>query len=471
MSPSRLLLALAALAAMPVAALADPKFASLFQDHAVLQRDKPIQIWGTADAGEHLAVAFGGQTVSVTATGDGKWLATLDPQTANSEGADLIVAGKSVVTIHDVVVGDVWICSGQSNMEFTVEAKDGVYGVENAPSEIAAARYPSIRQFKVARKSSAAAAADVSGNWKPCSPDTVGEFTAVGYYFARDLTERLHVPIGIINATWARTPIESWMSPDSVATFPELGSDKPLPGSAVGSEDSWVPCSLYNGMIAPLVPFGIAGVLWYHGESNVAHAAQYAKQFPVLITSWRAHFNQGDFPFLWVQLANFAPHDPQPGEQWAALREAQSKALSLPATGQAIAIDIGEKNNVYPHNKQEVGRRLALIAKAIVYSFAVDYSGPVFDKAVSDGSAMRVHFFFAGEGLTASGKPLQSFELAGADKVFHPAVANISGDSVIVRSGAVPKPIAVRYAWRNAPDANLFNGAGLPAAPFRSDSW
>ena len=197
MFPSRLLaLALASCAAMPLTALADPKLASLFQDHAVVQRDKPIQIWGTADAGEHLAVAFGGQTVPVTAGDDGKWLVTLDPQLANSAGADLIVAGKSVVTIHDVVVGDVWICAGASNMEFTVEAHDGIYGVENASTEVPSARYPLIRQFKVARKASAAALDSATGDWKPCAPETVGDFTAAGYFFARDLADRLDALFG-----------------------------------------------------------------------------------------------------------------------------------------------------------------------------------------------------------------------------------------------------------------------------------
>ncbi|HZZ20518.1 MAG TPA: sialate O-acetylesterase [Opitutaceae bacterium] len=468
MTPSRLLfLALVSCAALPPVLRADPKLASLFQDHAVLQRDKPIQIWGTSDAGEHLAVAFGGQTVTVTAGADGKWMATLDPQGANSAGGDLLVAGKSVVTAHDVVVGDVWLCAGASNMEFTLEAHDGVYGAENAATETAAARYPSIRQFKVARKASAAAADSVSGDWKACSPETAGEFSAVGYFFARDLADRLDVPIGILNVSWARSSIAAWLSPGALPDFP--GSANGAAEAGVG--DPSLASSLYNGMVTPLLPFAIKGIVWYQGEGDVSRAADYAKEFPALITSWRTHFNQGDFPFLWVQLANYSPHEAQPGEPWAALREAQAKALSLPATGQAVAIDIGEKANVYPHNKQEVGRRLALIAKAQIYSFAVDYSGPTYDKATADGSAMRVHFLFAGEGLTASGKPLQSFELAGADKVFHPASANISGDSVIVRSAAVPKPVAVRYAWRNAPDANLFNGAGLPAAPFRSDSW
>jgi sialate O-acetylesterase len=443
----------------------------LFQDHAVLQRGKPIAIWGTADAGEHLSVNFAGQTVAATAGADGRWSVALDPLDGNDAGADLTVAGKTVVTIHDILVGEVWLCAGQANMEFTVEKQGDEYGVDNAAAEVAAARYPAIRQFKVARKASAAPADDATGDWRECSPETVGEFTAVGYFFARDLVDRLNVPIGLINCTWASTPLEAWMSPDSLAAFAGFSNGHPVPGAAPATEDPWVPASLFNGMVHPLLRFPIGGVIWYQGESNVGHAAEYAAHFPALITAWRSQFGVGDFPFLWVQLANYNPPNAPPGEQWAYLREAQSKALSLPGTGQAIAIDIGEPGNIHPRNKQEVGRRLALIAKAQVYSVSVDYSGPVFDQAVVDGSSIKVHFLFAGEGLTASGKPLQSFELAGADKVFHPASAIIRGDSVVVRSGQVTKPVAVRYAWRNAPDANLFNGAGLPAAPFRSDAW
>jgi sialate O-acetylesterase len=301
-----------------------------------------------------------------------------------------------------------------------------------------------------------------------CFPESVGSFTAVGYFFAKDLNERLNVPIGLINCTWAGTPIESWMSPDALAA---AANGHALPGAASGNGDPLLPASLYNGMIHPLTGFPIAGVIWYQGEANVGHAAEYAVQFPALIKGWRAQFGEGDFPFLWVQLANYNPPGAPAGAQWAYLREAQSKALALPMTGQAITIDIGENGNIQPKNKQEVGRRLALIAKAQVYSVAVDDSGPVFDKAEVDGSSMKVHFLFAGEGLTASGKPLQSFELAGADKVFHPAGAVIRGDTIIVRSAQVLRPVAVRYGWRNAPDANLFNGAGLPAAPFRSDAW
>jgi len=467
----RLSLALASCAVFPMTGLADPQLASLFQDHAVLQRDKPINVWGKADPGEHLSVNFGDQTLTVTAGADGKWTVVFDALGANASGADLTVAGKSVVTIHDILIGEVWLCSGQSNMEFEVNDPASSYAVDNADSEVSEARYPSIRQFKVARNAPATPADGAAGDWKVCSPETVGQFTAVGYYFARDLADRLNVPIGIIDAAWTGTPIESWMSAAALSKFRPVSNGHPVPGAPASAMDPYVASSLYNGMIHPLLSFGVRGVLWYQGESNVDNASAYAALFQAMITQWRADFGGGDFPFLWVQLANFNPPNAPPGNQWAFLREAQSRALSLPLTGQAVAIDIGDPNNIHPKNKQEVGRRLALIAKAKVYEVPVDYSGPVYDKAVVEGSNIKVHFLFAGEGLTASGKPLQSFELAGADKVFYPATAIIRGDSVVVGCTKVPKPVAVRYAWRNAPDANLFNGAGLPAAPFRSDTW
>jgi sialate O-acetylesterase len=452
-------------------ALAVPEPAPLFQDHAVLQSDKPIPVWGRAVPGEHVTVSFAGQAVGATAGPDGRWIAVLAPLAANSSGVDLAIAGTTTVTLHDILVGEVWLCSGQSNMLFMVDSGEPGHSVTNAAAEVAAARYPLIRHFKVAGRASAAPVDIAKGAWTVCSPQTVGHFTAVGYFFARDLFKRLNVPIGIINSTWGGTPVESWMSPVALSAFPGLFIGRPTEGATPDPEDPMAPGSLFNGMIHPLLPYAIRGVIWYQGEGNVRHVADYDVHFKAMITAWRSHFGQGDFPFFWVQLANFTSPTEPPGELWAFIREAQSRALSLPATGQAVAIDIGEANNVHPRNKQEVGRRLALIAKAKVYSIPVDCSGPVLDRIEKEGSSIRVRFSFAGEGLTASDKPLQSFEVAGDDRVFHPASAVIRGGSILVQSAAVKRPVAVRYAWRNAPEANLYNGAGLPAAPFRSDDW
>jgi sialate O-acetylesterase len=472
MSPLRpLALTLASCAGLVLTAAAAPVPAGLFQDHAVLQRDKPVPVWGRADPGEHVVVSFAGQTVGATTGDDGRWIIVLAPLAASAAGADLTITGKATVTLHDILVGEVWLCAGQSNMEFTVDNHNAVYRVENAAAEVAAANFPGIRQFKVGRRAAAAPTDLLAGDWRPCTPATAGQFTAVGYFFARDLHTRLGVPVGLINCTWADTPLEAWLSPAALAAFPGFRNGHPVPGAPPGREDPWVPAALFNGMVHPVIPAAIRGILWYQGESNVGRAAAYAEQFPALITAWRSHFGQGDLPFLWVQLANFAAGSSPAGGQWAALREAQAKALALPATGQAVAIDIGEPHNIQPRNKQEVGRRLALIAKAQVYGIPVEASGPVFDGAVPEGRALRVHFLDAGEGLTAAGKPLQALEVAGADRVFHPAKALIQGDSILVSSPLVPQPVAVRYAWSNAPEANLFSGTGLPAAPFRSDSW
>jgi sialate O-acetylesterase len=447
-----------------------PTLGSPFRDHAVLQRDKPLPIWGRGEPGERISVSFHGQEAETVAGADGRWSVVLAPLAQDAAGQVLSVQGKGAVRVQDVVLGDVWICSGQSNMEFTLNS-GGVFRVDNADAEVAAARYPLIRQFKVAHQTAASPQDYVPGDWRPCTPATAAEFTAVGYFFARDLYRRTGVPMGIINCTWSGSPLEAWMSKAALAAFPGFTNGHPLPGAPQGKDDFWVPSTLFNGMVNPLLPYGIRGALWYQGESNVGRAALYSVQFPALISSWRSLFGQGDFPFLWVQLPGYAAADDHSGQAWAFLREAQSKALALPMTGQAVIFDGGDIRNIHPRDKQEVGRRLALIAKAKVYGIPVDYSGPVFRAAVPEGRALRVTFAFAGEGLTASVKALQSFEIAGQDRHFHRATAEVRGDSVLVWSPAVPQPVAVRYAWADAPVAELFNGAGLPAAPFRSDSW
>jgi sialate O-acetylesterase len=464
----RTLLVLAC-AGTAAAAPAAPELAPPFRDHAVLQQGRPVPVWGRAAPGEHVSVSFAGQRVGATADPDGRWIAVLAPLAASGVGADLTVAGREAATVHDVLVGEVWLCSGGGNMEFAVNDGSFTYRVRDAAAEAAGARYPLLRQFKVARQASAEPMDGAAGDWTACSPATVGSFTAVGYFFARELVLRLGVPIGIINCTWTGTPIESWMSPAALSAFPGYSNGHRAGAGPVA--DPWVPSCLFNGMIHPLLPYAVRGVVWYQGEGNVGRAAAYAAQFPALITSWRSHFGEADMPFLWVQLAGYAAAGSGPGEPWARLREAQAAALALPGTGQAVAIDIGEPGNLYPRNKQEVGRRLALIAKARVYSIPVDYSGPEFAGVSAEGASVRVSFLFAGDGLTAAGKPLQSFQVAGADRVFHAASAIIRDDTVLVHSPAVAQPVAVRYAWSNSPEANLYSGDGLPAAPFRSDDW
>lgn len=476
-----------------------------FQDHAVLQRDKPLPVWGRADPGERVTVEFKGQRVGTVAGPDGRWIVYLEPVAVSVEPAELTVTGKNTVTIRDVLVGEVWLASGQSNMEWSV-AKSA-----DAGREIAAANFPLIREFNVARTSSQEPADTATGAWRRCTPETVGGFSAVAYFFARNLHRRLGVPVGILNSTWGGTAIEVWMDTftlqstaawtginarwqEGLAEFEERKINHPLemaawreaeekaragktpnplpwPRPPVGPGTPYAPAGLFNGMIAPLQPYALRGALWYQGESNWARPADYAELFPAMIRAWRAQWNQGDFPFYFVQLANYTvPNDPSE-RGWAWLREAQTAALTLPATGMVVTLDIGDPKDIHPVNKQEVGRRLALHARTQVYDLPGDANGPVFASAQREGKSLRVRFTHVADGLTAEKKPPQALEIAGADRRFYPATGRIEHATLLVSAPEVPEPVAVRYAWNNNPEANLFNGNGLPAAPFRSDSW
>ena len=519
-------LVLSLLAALS-AARAEVTLAPLFTDHAVLQRDKPVPVWGRATAGERITVRFHGQSGGTVAGADGRWIVFLDQFATDANGADLTVTGRDTLTLHDIVVGDVWLCSGQSNMEFTVSR------AQNAAAEIAAANFPLIRHIKV-RNTVAESPADTvaTSGWLPASPQTAGTFTAVGYFFARDIFQKTGVPIGLVHSSWGGTPVESWMSPAALAGNPaftfvterwrqnlaEYPAKKaafdlalaewtkadadakvsrkepyaawqkknPRPRAPRGAGDSWTPASLFNGMINPLLPYALRGALWYQGESNAEHAAEYHPLFAAMITAWRAHFGQGDIPFYWVSLANYKVPTDKTDTTYAFLREAQTQTLALPHTGQALAIDVGNPDDIHPTNKQEVGRRLALLARNRVYGLTGDDTGPTFVEAKREGAAtstgskgspqagsgqaLRVTLAHAA-GLLAHDKPVQSLEVAGADRKFFPATAKIERDTLLVSAREVKEPVAVRYAWRNAPEANLYNGAGLPAVPFRSDNW
>jgi len=483
---------------------ADVSLAPLFTDHAVLQRDKPLPIWGWAAPGEKVNVSFAGQTVGATASQDGKWLVVLAPIPASSASADLTVVGQTALTISDVVVGDIWFCSGQSNMAFPVRES------ENAAAEIAAANHPLIRQLTVANSAQPAPAEKFSGGWIPSSPATAGNFSAVAYFFARDLQPRLNIPIGLINSSVGGTEIELWIGEKALANDPAL-KDTHAAWLKAHSEweaamqryrpelDAWTaqdnaarahhqrnltpkpkepvmfgpkgePSSLFNGMVAPLVPTALRGFLWYQGEANWYRPREYAAYLELLIRSWRLYFAQGDLPFYYVQLPNFKNGNGT-GIEWAILRDQQAEALSLPNTGMAVTIDIGNPDDIHPREKQEVGRRLSLIARKEVYGMNVDDCGPIFESAERDGTAFRIHFTHAGTGLTAEDHPLFCFQIAGFDRKFYPATAKIQGETVVVSARDVTSPVAVRYAWFNDPTANLYNGAGLPARPFRTDDW
>jgi sialate O-acetylesterase len=503
---------IAAVLAAPAPA-ADLTLAPVFGDHAVLQRGKPVPVWGTAGASDSVTVTFHGQKATTSAGADGRWSLTIGPFEASAAGADLVAAAGSTVTLHDIVVGEVWLCSGQSNMEFTVDDGGFTYRVDRSEGEVASANFPMIRQLKIAQTVATSPAATVkTGGWEPASPETVGKFTAVGYFFARDIHRALGVPVGIIDSPWGGTPVGSWMS-DAARNSTTLGpgidarwkqeksewppervakwsSDKaawdkaeaeatakhrknPLPWPAFPATDDspYLPGGLFNAMIAPLQPAAIRGVLWYQGESNADRPGEYAELFEAMIRSWREGFGQGDLPFYFVQLANFGNEYEVVERNWARLREAQAKALELPNTGMAVTIDIGDAQNIHPRNKQEVGRRLALIAKTNVYGVAPEVSGPVFAGAQPEGKSLRVRFAHAGGELQVHGRAVSSLEVAGADKVFYPASSAIEGDSLLASSPDVKEPVAVRYAWTNSPSANLYGDNGLPVAPFRSDDW
>lgn len=489
-------------------AFADITLAPLFRDGAVLQRDQPIAVWGRAAAAERVEVKFKSQTVAVIAAADGRWRVTLKPEKASLTGAEMLVSGANTIRVRDVLVGEVWLCSGQSNMVWALARCD------DAEREIAAADYPLIRQFKAATVVADKPAFDVAGSWVACSPATAGNFSGVAYYFARELHERLKVPVGIVNSAWGGTQIESWISEPTLRANPaaraiyerweahlaaqpealakhekavarweenakaakEAGKEftKGRPRPPEGGNSHRRPGGLYNAMIAPLVPYSMRGVLWYQGEANAnaGRQAEYAALFTDLIKQWRADFGQ-PLPFYFAQLANFEANDGTKGDGWAYLREAQAEALALPQTGMAVTIDIGNPKNIHPTNKRDVGRRLALHARKQLFGENIETDGPRFVAAKREGAALRVSFTHAA-GLKlepAKGDGRVAFEVAGEDGKFVPAEARVAGGDLLVSAKAVKAPVAVRYAWRNSPDARLFNGEGLPAAPFRSDRW
>jgi len=459
----RVLLCCALVVFASAAAPAAVKLPALIGDNMVLQRGQPVHIWGWADKGEEVTVSAGRQKHVTKAGDDRRWKVTLD-KLQLGRPLDRTVKGSAgnTSTVKNIAVGEVWVCSGQSNMEM------GIGMCNDAKKEIAAAKYPQIRLFKVTRAKAAQPATDVKGHWTPCTPQSVaadgwGGFSAAAYFFGRQLHRELKVPIGLIDTSWGGTPAEFWTSRKALEANPVL---KPL---AQGESSC-----LYNGMIAPLIPFAIRGAIWYQGESNVPAAYRYRTLFPAMIANWRADWGQGDFPFGFVQIAPFRYHtsgtDPACcAEMW----EAQRMTLdAAPNTGMAVTTDIADLDDIHPKNKQEVGRRLALWALAKVYGRKLVYSGPIYKSMAVDGDKICLQFDHRGGGLIArDGKPLTDFTIAGADKKFVPAVATVDGDSIVVYSDQVAKPVAARYAWREDATPNLANKEGLPASPFRTDRW
>ena len=621
------------------------KLPALFSDHMVLQQKMKCPVWGWAKDGAMVTIEINGKKAKAKARG-GRWQVRLPAMEAGGPYTLTISTTDKTIELKDVLVGEVWVCSGQSNMEFPVESAN------NAKAEIAAAKYPDLRLFTVEKATSSEPLQDVTGKWVVCTPETVGDFSAVGYFFGRDLLKSGVKPIGLIDTTWGGTPAEAWTSIEALKSDPDFapiltrdedskkiqaqlmkkygtklitdernadvimadntalkkgwanvnidlsewdtmnlptlwentglsidgvvwfrrdvnipqewaGRDLTLklstiddidltyfngtqvgrtfydipspwtepriytvPGNLVragknviavrvfdgqggggiypsntpmqigpggnanpidlsgpwhyrierimslGSGQQNLPARLYNAMLAPLVPYGIKGAIWYQGESNADRAYQYRKLFAAMIQNWRRAWNVGDFPFYFVQLANYMQRKAEPGDsEWAELREAQQMTLSLPHTGMAVIIDVGNPNDIHPRDKQTVGKRLALIAQAKDYDQNVEYSGPVYSSMAIEGNQIRLHFEHIDGGLVAKDGPLTGFAIAGADRKFYWADATIEGKTIVVKSDKVAAPVAVRYAWADDPACNLYNGAGLPASPFRTDDW
>jgi sialate O-acetylesterase len=487
---------------------ADVKPHALFSEGMVLQQGSKVPVWGTADDGEQVTVRCEGQEASATAK-DGRWQVRLDNLKAGGP-YELTIAGKNTVTIKNVLVGEVWVCSGQSNMEWPVRAS------ADAERHIANSANPKIRLFTVPKVGAEKPLDSVKGQWKECGPDTVGSFSAVAYFFGRDVQKALDVPVGLIHTSWGGTPAEAWTRLGALEASPELkhyvegqararenfpkamekykadlakheeavkkakdeGQQPPKAPAAPQNPltGSHSPAALYNGMIAPLIPYALRGAIWYQGESNAGRAYEYRTLFPAMIQNWRADWKQGDFPFLFVQLAPFDPRrgsKPEVGESaWAELREAQLLTTrKLPNTAMAVITDVGDEKDIHPKQKEPVGARLALAAQALAFGRKLVYSGPEYDKMTVEGNKAVLSFRHAGGGLEAKGGPLVGFTVCGADHKFVKAEAEIRDDKVVVWSDQVAKPEAVRFGWADFPVVNLWNKDGLPASPFRTDDY
>jgi sialate O-acetylesterase len=493
---------------LPLAASAAVQLPNLFSDHAVLQRDRPVRIWGSASAGEQVTIRFHDQTASTQTDPMGNWEAWLTPEPAGGPYT-LAVSGNSTPTPierTDILVGDVWLASGQSNMEFPLT---GFTGTSPAPlkdgeKEIAAANHPRLRLLIQKRATSTVPLTEGSDGWTECTPDTARHFSAIAYFFGREISERENVPVGLIDSTWGGTPAHSWISTEGLAdanltsVFEDAGRIAQDQGRAdqirayYAREDAalqaagkppashpriptdhggaWVPGTLYNAMIAPYTRYAIKGAIWYQGEtdSDVKRAPYYFRVFSTLISDWRRQWGEGDFPFLFVQISSF--NSSSPG--WPMVRDAQRRTLALRHTGMAVTLDVGTPDNVHPPDKQTVAHRLALAARAGVYGEAIEYSSPEFLQATTEPNAVRVWFTHA-DGLTAHDQEVGGFEVAGDDHVFVPATAKIEkigkSDTVLVSSPKVVFPRFVRYDWSGVVTTFLYNRAGLPAGSFTSE--
>ena len=475
---------------------AETSVSDLFSNGMVLQRDTAVKIWGSDAKDQAITVSINGQSAQTVCDAAGTWSVQL-PAMAAGGPYELSIKGSSTHSISDVYVGEVWLCSGQSNMAFPLK------WLKAEASNPQTAALPQIRLFNVPRRATGEEQQAVSGTWQKADGD-ISNWSATAFHFGRALHEHFQVPIGLIHSAVGGTPIESWCDHktlDSIKSiqghvgwingqvkkYPALKAelDKKIKAWEAGGkkgkkptanlyapDSPWRPAALFNGMINPLIGYTIKGAIWYQGESNAGRYAVYGETLCAMITDWRAQWGQGDFPFITVQLANFKgqPKDPQKKSSWAGLREAQNSSLSLANTGVTVCIDIGDAKDIHPKNKQDVGKRSALIARHIAYGEKLVYSGPFYQSHEIKGNEIIISFDHVAEGLKAKGDKLTAWAIAGADLAWHWADATIAGDTVVVSSPNVPEPKHVRYGWAENPRCNLYNSADLPASPFRTDT-
>lgn len=471
---------------------ADVVLSKLFGDHMVLQQNQPIRIWGQADPGEQVTAEFAGMSASVKAGEDRRWRIDLPPMQADGKAHTLTVKGNNTLTLNDVLLGEVWICSGQSNMEWPPKKN-----ITNGKEEIAAATHPQIRLFNVpGHVSVPQPLEDPRGQWQICAPETIAEFSAVGYFFGRELQQQLNVPIGLVGTNWGGTRIEPWTPPVGFRAVPQLkeiankldaqkSADEAAPPARRGKRKpgGGGPAEIYNGMVHALTPLSARGVIWYQGESNANDGLQYEYLKEALVKGWRSVFENENLSFHWVQLANYQqPRGEAAGGGWGPIREGQRRALRLPNTGMAVTIDIGNARDIHPRNKQDVGKRLSLWALAKDYGKDIIYSGPFYKSMKKEGGKIRIQFDHVGAGLMVAQKhgldpavetpdaELTQFAIQDAAGEWHWAKAAIDGDSVLVWHDDVKAPTHVRFGYQTNPaGTNLYNKDGLPASPFTTD--
>ncbi|WP_366182563.1 sialate O-acetylesterase [Flavobacterium ovatum] len=443
---------------------AQVKLPNLFGSHMVLQREQQNLVWGTASNGEKITLTIAGQKHETTADKKGDWKIKLNPMQAGGPHT-MIIEGKNKIVFDDILIGEVWICTGQSNMAMTLDGGPGQH-LEGSNDAILNSTNPNLRFFTVGNSVSDTPMDNCKGNWELSQPKTAAEFSAVGYYFGQRLQQFLNIPIGLISSNVGGTPGQAWTPKEIITSdFPEFKKDW------TEKQTTQSASALYNGMIHPLIPFTIKGAIWYQGEGNKSDPEQYSRLFPAMIKSWRDNWKQGDFPFYFVQLA---PYGNQ-GENWVKLQQAQLKTmLTIPNTGMTVINDVGDATRIHPPRKKEVGQRLALWALAKTYVVeGILHSGPIYKSMTIEGNKAQISFDNAPSGITSLGKPLKYFEIAGSDHIFKPAQAKITkaGKILEVWNDKISQPVSVRYAWESYVEGCLFNTASLPASAFCTDDW